>query len=250
MKERDLAEDIQLELIVSGEAGSKLSLPLAKIPPGKFHMGSRNGLPFAPEDPVHEVVISYAFSVGRFLVTQKQYAAVMGNNPSHFDNHRDQPVDTVTWFDARQFCEKLSAMTGRKARLPSEAEWEYSCRANSTTEYFFGDEAKELHDYAWFEDNSPDRTMPVGLKKPNLWGLYDMVGNVWEWCEDVWNSGYSGAPSDGSAWLKNEERQGRRCVRGGAWNMDAFRCRSSYRSFDWNDTATDRLGFRIVLSEE
>ena len=245
-----MAENLRLELSLSSEMGPKLSLPLVRIPPGNFQMGSRNGLPFAPEDPVHVVVISQAFSVGQFLVTQEQYATVTGNNPSQFAHNSNQPVETVTWFDAKQFCEKLSAMTGRKVRLPSEAEWEYFCRATSTTEYYFGEDSSELHEYAWFEDNSQSRPMPVGLKKPNLWGLYDIVGNVWEWCEDVWNSSYSDAPSDGSAWLKNEKQQGRRCVRGGAWNMDAFRCRSSYRSYDWNDAATDRLGFRIVFNEE
>jgi formylglycine-generating enzyme required for sulfatase activity len=135
-------------------------------------------------------------------------------------------------------------------RLPTEAEWEYVCRAGTDTEFYFGDEPNALSEHAWFDLNSNECTHPVGLKQPNPWGLHDIVGNVWEWCEDVWHGDYSGAPLNGSAWMANQDKQERRSVRGAAWNMDGFRCRSSYRSYDWKDAATNRLGFRIVLATE
>lgn len=212
-------------------------------------MGSVNGLPFAPETPVHTVRLAYSFFIACFPITQGQYQLVCGNNPSQFSDAENLPVENVSWFDAKLFCEKLSTLTQSHFRLPSEAEWEYICRAGATTEYFFGDNAQDLGNYAWYDLNSNEQTAPVGLKAPNPWGIYDLVGNVWEWCEDVWHGDYQNAPTDGSSWMTNQETQLRRCVRGGAWNMDAFRCRSSYRSYDWNDTKTNRLGFRIVMSE-
>lgn len=236
-------EEIFLEI---GES-SKIGIPLIKIPPGKFQMGSPNGLPFAPEIPVHEVVISYFFFVSRFLITQEQYKTLMGVNPSNFRYEINLPVENVSWFDAKAFCQKLTEGTGKLFRLPTETEWEYICRAGSTTEYFFGDSEKDLSEYAWFEINSDEKTHPVGLKKTNHWGIYDIVGNVWEWCEDVWKSDYSDFPADGSANLRNIEKQHRRSTRGGSWAMNDFRCRSSYRSFDWNDNITGKLGFRVVM---
>lgn len=226
----------------------EVSFRFVEMPPGRFLMGSLRGLPYAPEDPVHEVRISARFALGQFPVTQAQYAAVMGHNPASFASHANAPVENVTWHDALHFCQQLSAAWGQNVRLPTESEWEFACRAGTNTEYFFGNDARILGDYGWFELNSAERTQPVGAKRPNPWGLHDLVGNVWEWCADVWHSDYSGAPADGSAWLTNQDQQGRRCVRGGAWNMDAFRCRSSYRSYDWSDAATSRLGFRIVLA--
>ena len=109
---------------------------------------------------------------------------------------------------------------------------------------------RELCRFAWFDLNSRDRTHPVCQKDPNAWGFFDMIGNVWEWCADVWHSGYDSAPDDGSPWLDDAARQPRRCLRGGAWDMNAFRCRSSYRSFDHRELATNRFGFRIALDVE
>jgi formylglycine-generating enzyme required for sulfatase activity len=132
-------------------------------------------------------------------------------------------------------------------RLPTEAEWEYACQAGTSDEFYFSGKEQDVGEYAWYDLNSGERTHPVGLKKPNTWGLFDMTGNVWEWCEDVWHSDYDDAPSDGSAWMHNEDKQPRRSLRGAAWDMDAFRCRTAYRSYDWKHISTSRFGMRIVV---
>ncbi len=236
-------------LLEIGES-SEIKIPFVPISSGGFQMGSVNELPFALETPIHQVSISYSFFVSQFLITQEQYEFVMGQNPSNFRHETNLPVENVSWFDAKNFCRKLSQVSGKNVRLLTETEWEYVCRAGSSTEYFFGDDDKSLAEYAWFESNSHGKTHPVGLKKPNDWGIYDIIGNVWEWCEDVWKGDYNEFPGDGSANLKNIEKQHRRSTRGGSWAMNAFRCRSSYRSFDWNDNATEKLGFRIVTEEK
>src|SRR5262249_54775321 len=232
-------------------------IQLVKIPSGTFLMGSPNVL--ISEAPVHEVTIGYEFYLGKFLVTQHQWEVVMGqNNSAQFRTSLEHPVDSVSWEEAIAFCQKLSERCGARARLPSEAEWEYACRAGTQGEFFFGaagpfvDETSvpsevrhSLQEYAWFEENSREETHAVGLKKPNPWEFFDIVGNLWEWCEDVWHSDYVGALIDGSPWRSAADPQPRRCLRGGAWNMDAFRCRSFYRSWDRKDVATNRFGFRI-----
>lgn len=228
--------------------GTAPPLALRRIPAGRFTMGSANGLPHAPEGPEHAVEIG-EFWMADSPVTVEQFQAVMGHNPSQFDGAPDHPVDSVSWVQACEFCSAVSSRSGKFVRLPSEAEWEYACRAGSTTQYHFGDSAAGLSDYAWFEDNSGGRTAPVRRKKPNAWGLHDMIGSVWEWCLDSWHSEYDGGPCDGSPWLNESSRQRPYCVRGGAWDMDAFRCRSSYRSYDWEETATSRNGFRVVVAK-
>jgi formylglycine-generating enzyme required for sulfatase activity len=209
-------------------------------------MGSSTGLPIAPEGPEHMVEVN-GFWMADSPVTAEQYEAVMKRNPSKFQGHPDLPVESVSWLDVREFCDTLSRNGGVLIRLPSEAEWEYACRAGSSTQYHFGDSPAELTHYAWFENNSSERTAPVRRKKPNARGLFDIIGNVWEWCADFWHEDYTGAPCDGSPWPATVASGHRRyCVRGGAWDMDAFRCRSSYRSYDWEEVGTTRTGFRIV----
>ncbi len=222
---------------------------LQRIPAGRFLMGSPNGLPIAPEGPEHIVQIKN-FWMADAPVTIEQYKAVMKRNPSKFQGHPDLPVESVSWLDVKEFCEKLSQSSEVAVRLPSESEWEYACRAGSSTQYHFGDSPAELTHYAWFENNSGERTAPVRRKKPNAWGLFDIIGNVWEWCADRWHEDYTGAPCDGSPWPGAAHTVHRRfCVRGGAWDMDAFRCRSSYRSYDWEEVGTSRTGFRIVVND-
>ncbi|MHC5537251.1 formylglycine-generating enzyme family protein [Singulisphaera rosea] len=243
-----------MEKIIAGSS----AIELVFIPPGEFIMGSNNET--FSEAPPHRVEIRQGFYLGRYPITQEQWVAVKGGNPSRFAECPDHPVESVSWDDGVKFCDVLTLRNGYPIRLPSEAEWEYACRAGSSGEFFFrqagpfNDESDisttlqaELRDYAWFDQNSRETTHSVGCKRPNPWGLHDIVGNVWEWCADVWRSDYAGAPDDGSPRMTDGEKQPRRCLRGGAWDMNAFRCRSTYRSFDWKELATDRFGLRIAM---
>ena len=200
-----------------------VKLEMVAIPGGSFMMGSDK---FDDEKPIHKVAVK-PFHMGKYEVTQAQWKAVMGNNPSKFKGD-DLPVETVSWNDAQEFCKKLSRMTGKKYRLPTEAEWEYACRAGSTGKYCFGDDESLLKDYAWYSKNSDGRTHPVGQKKPNAWGLYDMHGNVWEWCED----GYDEKPG----------------LRGGSWDYDGGFCRSAYRDPYEPGFRDIAFGFRVVVA--
>ncbi|BAG05403.1 bifunctional serine/threonine-protein kinase/formylglycine-generating enzyme family protein [Microcystis aeruginosa] len=222
-----------------------LQLAMVELPGGKFMMGSPDSDPDARdnEKPQHQVQVN-SFAIGKYPVTQAQYEAVMGNNPSLFQNNPQNPVEKVSWNDAQAFCQKLSQITGKTYRLPTEAEWEYACRAGTTTRYYFGDDANQLGDYAWHNGNSQDKTHPVGQKRPNAWGLYDMSGNVWEWCEDNWHDNYIGAPKDGSAWLTNDNDY--QILRGGSWYDDPYFCRSAYRDFLYRRVNDYYFGFRVV----
>jgi formylglycine-generating enzyme required for sulfatase activity len=165
------------------KSGNSIGMEFVKIPAGEFQMGSEE---HSCGNPVHRVNIPEAFYMGKYPVTQKQWKAVMGNNPSHFKGD-DRPVEYVSWYDVLGFVEKLNELEGTdKYRLPSEAEWEYACRAGTTTRYSFGDSEAKLRKYGWYDGNSRRETHPVGKKKPNPWGLYDIHGNVWEWCQDKW----------------------------------------------------------------
>jgi formylglycine-generating enzyme required for sulfatase activity len=216
------------------------------LPAGEFLMGSPDSDPNAEsyEKPQHQVKVN-SFAIGKYPVTQSQYEAVMGINPSEFKNNPQNPVENVSWNDAQAFCQKLSQITGKTYRLPTEAEWEYACRAGTTTRYYFGDDANQLGDYAWYSANSQDKTHPVGQKKPNAWGLYDMSGNVWEWCEDNWHSSYENAPRDGSAWLIKDNHS--QILRGGSWYYDLSFCRSAFRgSLNRRGRNFSLYGFRVV----
>jgi formylglycine-generating enzyme required for sulfatase activity len=214
---------------------------LVLLPGGSFQMGSTQR---SNEEPVHTVHVA-SFAMGKYPVTQGQWKKVMGSNPSHFSYGGDQcPVEKVSWDDAQAFIQKLNQQTGHTYRLPSEAEWEYACRAGSTGEWCFGDEHSLLVKYAWYEGNSGSKTHPVGEKKANAFGLHDMHGNVWEWCEDRWHNDYEGAPSDGRAWVDDGDSE--RVMRGGSWDFDARYSCSVFRYYHWPDDRGSYGGFRLA----
>ena len=223
------------------DCGNGIKLELVRVPAGSFMMGSNER---DTEKPIHRVNVP-EFLMGKYQVTQAQYEAVMGKNPSHFKG-KQNPVEQVSWDDAQEFCKKLAQKTGRKIKLPSEAQWEYACRAGSTGKYCFGDNDDQLGKYAWYNENSDSKTHPVGEKLANAWGLHDMHGNVWEWCEDVWHGNYNGAPTDGSVWLSGGE-QNQRALRGGSWNYNGIDCRSANRGRLYADHRNGYYGFRVVV---
>ncbi len=231
---------------------NSIAMELVYVPSGQFMMGSDDGE--SDERPVHKVKITKGFFIGRYEVTQGQYRLIMGTNPSYFkkagklqasvDNH---PVEQVSWNDAVEFCRRLSDRDGRAYALPTEAQWEYACRAATSTAYAFGRSPSNLDKYAWHKSNSGGKTHPAGSRKPNAFGLYDMHGNVWEWCSDWYGSDYY---SKGiSANPKNKESATFRVLRGGSWDDDASSCRSAnrYRYDPVNRFNSD--GFRVVIVE-
>ena len=219
----------------------ELNLELVDIPSGSFTMGSND---YDDEKNPHQVTLK-AFQMSKYPITQKQYQAVIGKNPSNFKRDENYPVECVSWHDAVRFCEELSKRIGQKVKLPTEAQWEYACRAGSTGKYCFGDDVSELGNYAWYNKNSAGKTHPVGEKLANSWGLHDMHGNVWEWCEDVWHENYNGAPTNGSAWLTGGDHS-RRALRGGSWAD--IRCRSAYRYCYFAGISYYDFGFRVVVA--
>ncbi|MCK5660554.1 MAG: formylglycine-generating enzyme family protein [Methanosarcinales archaeon] len=227
---------------------NSIGIEFVLIPVGSFDMGSPSGEidRVSAEGPVHKVIIPDGFYLGKYEVTQKQWREVMGNNPSHFKGD-DRPVEMVPWNDVQEFIKKLNQKEGTdKYRLPSEAEWEYAARAGTTTRYSFGDDESRLGEYAWYTGNSGRQTHPVGQKKPNPWGLYDMHGNVYEWIQDRWHGDYNGAPTNGSAW---ESGGGYRVYRGCSWNYNKDNCRSAKRHNLDPRNFHDTHGFRLLMEQ-
>jgi formylglycine-generating enzyme required for sulfatase activity len=237
------------------DLGNGITLDLVKIPGGRFQMGAPPGEEGRSDDegPQHSVTVA-EFWLGKYAVTQAQYQAVMGTNPSRFsENGANRPVEQVSWQDAVAFCKKLSQQTGRTYRLPSEAEWEYACRAGTTTPFHFGPTITT--DLANYDGNSTygngpkgvyrEQTTEVGSFPPNAFGLYDIHGNVFEWCADHWHDNYDGAPTDGTTWLSSDE-SARRLLRGGAWGKPPQGCRSAYRNNYSPDSRNLNIGFRVV----
>jgi formylglycine-generating enzyme required for sulfatase activity len=206
-------------------------IELVWCPPGTFRMGEG--------DEAYRVTLTKGFWLGKYPVTQREWTTIMGSNPSHFKNVGDRaPVENVSWHDAQEFLKKL----GDAFRFPTEAEWEYACRAGSSTAYCFGDDKAQLGDYAWYNENSDRTTHPVGQRKPNPWGIHDVHGNVWEWCQD----GYGDYPA-GSVTDPTEPPQAvLRVFRGGGWCGNARFCRSAFRSKSVPTYRRDDLGFRPV----
>jgi len=226
------------------DLGNGVTMKLVLIRPGRFMMGSPDAEQGhkSEEGPQHEVVITKPFYMGVTEVTQAQYEAVMGTNPSKFKGPTN-PVENVSWDDAVEFCQRLSEKTRKTFRLPTEAEWEYACRAGTKTRFSFGDSDEGLEEYAWYKKNSGDTTHPVGRKKPNPWGLYDMHGNVWEWSADWFGSYASGASTDPQGAGSGE----RRVVRGGSWcNAGAVGFRCATRRRDAPAFRPHDFGFRCA----
>jgi acetoin utilization deacetylase AcuC-like enzyme/formylglycine-generating enzyme required for sulfatase activity len=239
---------------------TKSGIEMVKIPGGWFDMGSHEGSP--DESPVHKVWVD-SFWMDKYEVVQKQFRKFQISDPSHFKDPNN-PLEQMNWTDAAFFCNERSFAEGLEPcydeqtwecnfqadgyRLPTEAEWEYACRAGTDTKFSFGSSARNLKSYAWFAANSSGKTHNVGQKKPNPWGLYDMHGNVAEWCNDYYSKDYyaNSEQKDPEGPAKGQER----VLRGGAWNSSAESCRSSYRASDpsIDDTclASDAIGFRCV----
>ncbi|MDR4515913.1 MAG: SUMF1/EgtB/PvdO family nonheme iron enzyme [Nitrosomonas sp.] len=220
------------------------------IPDGRFLMGSPEDEQYRSdvEGPQHEVHIAQPFAIGVYAVTFDDYDRFCqhAGKEKPDDRHwgrENRPVINVSWRDAQDYCAWLSEQTGRDYRLPSEAEWEYACRAGKKTPYHTG--ANINRDQANFDENI-GKTIPVGSYPPNDFGLYDMHGNVWEWCEDIWHENYKGAPSDGSSWEKGDGDI--RVVRGGSWFYLPGLVRASVRNFAPPDSRLDYLGFRVLCS--
>jgi formylglycine-generating enzyme required for sulfatase activity/uncharacterized caspase-like protein len=248
----------------TADLGSGVALELMAIPQGSFMMGSLTNEEGRDNDesPQHSVAIK-PFWMGKYAVTQAQWRAVAGlpkvsrdltADPANFKG-LNLPVEQVTWEDATEFCARLSQKTGQAYRLPSEAEWEYACRAGTTTPFYFGETiTTDLANYAGTgtygsapKGQYRQKTIDVGSFPPNAFGLYDMHGNVWEWCQDNWHTSYAGAPTDGSAWIAGGE-QSLRVMRGGSWNLTPRNCRSAIRGRYSADCRAYNIGFRVVCS--
>ena len=241
-EQRISAPEAKVRLERLGAVRNSLGMLLMPVPAGEFMMGSTAT---KYEMAVHKVKITKPFLLGATEVTQGQWKAVMGTNPSFFQGD-DRPVENLDWNECQEFLKKLSEKEGKTYRLPTEAEWEYACRAGTTTTYHFGDGPASLGDHAWYAANSDVQTHPVGLKKPNAWGLYDMYGNVWEWCQDLGSAKYEDTEeTDPTGPTKGSQR----CFRGGAWHDDVNRCRSAFRNSRHNASRC-YFGLRVVLSSE
>ena len=253
------------------DLGNGIALEMVAIPGGKFLMGTEDSEierlckkfdweGFRREKPQHEVTLQ-PFFMGKFQVTQAQWRAIaslpkverdLDPDPSNFKGD-NRPVEQVSWYNAVEFCARLSRHTGREYRLPSEAEWEYACRVSTTTPFHFGETITgELANYPASETYADEpkgeyrgQTTPVGSFPPNAFGLYDMHGNVWEWCADPWHGNYEGAPNNGSVWDTGGDED-LQVLRGGSWLNQPEDCRSATRDY-YNPVNDDHdFGFRVV----
>jgi formylglycine-generating enzyme required for sulfatase activity len=251
---------------VAAAVVTKSGVEMVWLPAGEFMMGSDQGS--SDETPRHRVVL-HGFLMDRFEVTHEQFTKAQMSNPSHWQDSPRKPVERVRWRDAKKYCNERSLLEGLQPcynektadwdcdnsaagyRLPTEAEWEYACRAGTGAPYDFGP-ADKLRQYAWFAANADQKTHPVGQKKPNLWGLYDLYGNVSEWCEDVYSpTYYQESPAADPAGPRNPGKDVKRVIRGGNWKTSADLCRTSVRQGERTGDSdacfsTDYCGFRCV----
>jgi formylglycine-generating enzyme required for sulfatase activity len=241
-----------------GESGAskKNNIPdikFVKIPGGTFEMGRNISVEEKggyDELPSHTVHIK-TFWISETEITQKQWKQVTGNNPSKLLGE-NEPVDNINYYDAKEFIDMLNSISGEKYRLPTEAEWEYIAKEGNSNAFRHSENNGTLSTYAWYDKNSGSHHRPVAQKKPNKWGVYDIVGNVWEWVEDCYHNSYNGknVPTDGSAWANNCYRklgeEPMHVVRGGSWDYNAWSTRFSFRSYVVPSTHTVGIGFRIA----
>jgi formylglycine-generating enzyme required for sulfatase activity len=240
--------------VLSEQLGEGIQLELIAIPGGDFLMGAATPKPRRVGLPSRQQVSVPAFWMSKYLITQAQWQQVaqlplykrrLDPNPARFQG-ADLPVENVCWYDALEFCARLSLHCQRPYRLPTEAEWEYACRAGTTTEYHFG----EAIDWqlANYDGKHARRTTPVGSFPANAFGLHDMHGNLWEWCRDWWHENYLGIPTNGTAWIADGD-QSARVLRGGSWFDNAWYCRSADRDRGQLDIVNQFIGFRVAFTE-
>ena len=223
-----------------------ISIDMVKVEAGTFMMGATSEMqnPYDNEKPVHQVTLTNNYYMGKYEVTQSLWLAVMGSNPSKFKGDY-LPVEMVSWDDCQEFIGKLNSMTGRKFRLPTEAEWEYAARGGKKSRGYQYSGSSNISDVAWYTDNSGSKTHPVGTKQSNELGLYDMTGNVCEWCQDWYGSYVSSSQTNPTGAVRGSSR----VCRDGSFNNSAGYCRSSCRSYSPPDYLFNHLGLRLVLSE-
>lgn len=249
------------EPYVRPQVRKSLPLRMVQIPAGEFLMGSPSTEPKRQdqEGPQRSIQVP-SFYIGAYAITQKQYEAIMGNNPSYFteDQAKDSanfPAEQITWQDADLFCKQLSELTKRTYRLPSEAEWEYACRAGTTTPFCFGETLTteisnyfsdfSLVDTENFEENYRNTTVAADSFWPNAFGLYNMHGNIHEWCSDDYHDSYNNAPNDATHWISNQTNASK-VMRGGSWFNDTHVCRSAARDKNTQEGRSNSFGFRVV----
>ena len=223
-----------------------ISIDMVKVEAGTFMMGATSEMenPYSWEKPVHQVTLPHDYYMGKYEVTQALWKTVMGSNPSYFKGD-DLPVEEVSWEDCQEFISKLNSMIGRKFRLPTEAEWEYAARGGKKSRGYQYGGSSNISDVAWYDGNSGSKTHPVGMKQANELGIYDMSGNVYEWCQD-WKGSYVNSSQTNPTGAVSGSY---RVYRGGSWYYDARYCRSSYRNSGAPGCRLNRLGLRLVLSE-
>ncbi|MBI4664091.1 MAG: SUMF1/EgtB/PvdO family nonheme iron enzyme [Verrucomicrobia bacterium] len=267
-KAADSSGNSSAELAGLRDAVTSSGVEMIYLPGGEFKMGSDEGN--ADEAPAHRVKVS-AFLIDKFEVTHEMFAKAQLPNPSHWQDHPKKPVERVRWRDAKQYCNERSLLEGLKPcyneksadwdcdygangyRLPTEAEWEYACRTGGDERYDFGS-ADKLRQHAWFADNAAEKTHAVGEKRPNRWGIFDLYGNVSEWCEDVYSpTYYKEGPTDNPRGPRSSGKDVKRVLRGGSWKASAEMCRATFRQAErTGDTDacffTDYCGFRCVRS--
>ena len=259
-RQKETAARLGVPFEKSIDLGGGVKLELVLIPAGEFTMGSpiTEKKRRSNEGPQHRVRITKPFYMGKYEVTQEQWQQVMRRSPSHFKGNTKNPVELLSWNDCQSFVKKLNARTNEKGTfaLPTEAEWEYACRADTSTPLYFGDDERSLDDYAWYRDHyawyacarkAVVCTHPVGQKKPNAFGLYDMYGNVLEWCADWYGEGYyKKSPKDDPA---GPEYGKFRVLRGGSWYQYPGACRSASRAFYRPMYRDKTYGVRVVLRD-